>query len=77
MLTLDRVFQAEDKYLTLDEVAEHLQVPKTTLYKFTSRNTTRPRLRGVRIGRALRFRLSDVEEWLRGLEVVSSVDKDI
>ena len=57
-----------EQYLTLDEVSAHLQVSRATLYKFTSRNTDRPRLKGVRIGRRLRFRKSDVEQWLEKLE---------
>lgn len=53
-----------EKYLTLDEVSEFLQIPKGTLYKYTARNTGKPKLRGFRIGRSLRFRKSDVNDWL-------------
>ncbi|MFC1714810.1 helix-turn-helix domain-containing protein [Candidatus Poribacteria bacterium] len=67
-----RVLQTGDRFLTIDQVSEYLQVPKNTLYKYTSENTTRLRLRGVRIGRALRFRLSDVDKWLEELGVNDS-----
>ena len=59
---------SEEKYLTLDDVSDILQIPKTTLYKYTARNTGKPRLRGVRIGRALRFRMSDLYDWLENFE---------
>jgi len=57
-----------EKYLTVDDVSELLQMPKSTLYKYTAKNTVRPRLKGVRIGRTLRFRESDINEWLEKLE---------
>ena len=60
--------QTDEKYLTLDDISRYLQLPKATLYKYTSRNTTKLRLRGVRIGRTLRFRTSDVDEWLKELK---------
>ena len=57
-----------EKYLTLDEVSEFLQIPKGTLYKFTAKNTGKPRLKGIRIGRSLRFRVSDVTDWIEQLK---------
>jgi excisionase family DNA binding protein len=60
--------QTNEKYLTLDDISKYLQLPKATLYKYTSRNTTKLRLRGVRIGRTLRFGTSDVDEWLKELK---------
>jgi excisionase family DNA binding protein len=60
--------QAEDRYLKIEEISEYLQIPKATLYKYTSRNTIKPRLKGIRIGRTLRFKISDVDQWLRELE---------
>jgi len=60
--------QTDEKYLTLDDISKYLQLPKATLYKYTSRNTTRLRLKGFRIGRTLRFRASDADEWLKELK---------
>jgi excisionase family DNA binding protein len=62
--------RTEERYLTLDEISDFLQVPKSTLHKYTSRNTTRPRLKGIRIGRVLRFRMRDVDLWVKELENV-------
>ena len=59
---------SEEKYLTLDDVSELLQMPKSTLYKYTAKNTVRTRLKGVRIGRTLRFRKSDLHEWIKNFE---------
>jgi excisionase family DNA binding protein len=55
---------SEEKYLTIDDLSEFLQIPKATLYKYTAKNTSKQRLVGVRIGRSLRFRKSDVNDWL-------------
>jgi excisionase family DNA binding protein len=60
--------QTDEKYLTLDDISKYLQLPKATLYKYTSRNTTKLRLKGVRIGRTLRFRAKDIDEWLKELK---------
>ena len=57
-----------ERYLTIDDVSDLLQIPKGTLYKFTARNTGKPRLKGVRIGRSLRFKVSDVNDWLDKLK---------
>lgn len=57
-----------ERYLTIDDVSDLLQIPKGTLYKFTARNTGKPRLKGVRIGRSLRFKASDVNDWLDKLK---------
>lgn len=58
-----------DRLLSLDEVASYVKMPKGTLYKYTSRNSRKVHLKGIRIGRSLRFRLEDVEKWLLELEV--------
>ena len=60
--------QHDERYFTLNDISKYLQLPKTTLYKYTSKNTTKPRLKGIRIGRVLRFRASDVGKWLKELE---------
>ncbi len=57
-----RVVQTGDTFLTIGQVSEYLQIPKNTLYKYTSENITRLRLQGVRIGSVLRFRLSSIDK---------------
>ncbi len=52
--------------LTLAELAEYLRVPVQTLYdlRVSGRGP-----RGLRVGRSLLFRKSEIEAWLAGLEV--------
>lgn len=46
---------------TTEEVAEHLQVPITTLYQWRNKGTGP---RASRVGRHLRYRWVDIERWL-------------
>jgi len=50
-----------DRLLTPDEVCNYLQIPKSKLYTLTSMNS----IPVYRIGRILRFRESDLIEWLQ------------
>lgn len=50
--------------LTVDELADYLQVPAKTIYAWRHKNCGPP---GIRVGRYLRFRASDVESWLAEL----------
>jgi excisionase family DNA binding protein len=51
--------------LTIDQLSEWLQVPKQTVYKWRS-NGAGPR--GLRIGKYVRFEVSEVERWLAAQE---------
>lgn len=51
--------------LTLRELAAYLGVPASTVYYWRQRRTGP---RGFRVGKALRYRTSDVEAWLRQQE---------
>ena len=48
-------------WLTLDELAEWLQVPRATLHQWRYK---RKGPMAYRLGRSLRFRREDVEAWL-------------
>lgn len=48
--------------LTIDEVADYLQVPVQTLYHWRYKRTGP---KGVRVGRFVRYHRADVEAWLR------------
>jgi excisionase family DNA binding protein len=50
-----------DKLLTLAEVAEALGVPVATLYQWRYKGTGP---RGIRVGRHVRYRATDIEAWL-------------
>jgi excisionase family DNA binding protein len=50
-----------DPLWSLPEVAKYLGIPEKTIYVWRTRNTGP---RGIRVGRHIRFRRSDVESWL-------------
>jgi excisionase family DNA binding protein len=50
-----------DRLLTVQELANYLGVPVATIYAWRYRHEGPP---GFRVGRYLRFRRSDIEEWL-------------
>lgn len=60
-----RVIDLRDDVLSIDEVAGRLDVPKTTLYGWRYKGKGP---RSHRVGRHLRYRWSDVLEWLDDLE---------
>ena len=47
--------------LTLEQLAERLQLPKTTLYRWRCKGRGP---RAIVVGRYIRFRPTDVEAWL-------------
>lgn len=47
--------------MTAEEVSDYLRIPVATLYAWRSRNQGPV---GHRVGRHLRYRLSDVDSWL-------------
>jgi excisionase family DNA binding protein len=56
-----RVVDLRDDVVTIDEVALRLHVPKTTLYGWRYKGTGP---RSHRVGRHVRYRWSDVLDWL-------------
>lgn len=45
------------------DVSEHLQIPVSSIYKMTARKAS-VRIPHIRIGGTLRFRQSDIDQWL-------------
>lgn len=58
-----------DPLVTITELAEYLGVPVKTIYEW--RQTGRGPV-GIRIGRHLKFRLTDVQTWVEGQRDVPS-----
>lgn len=54
-----------ERLLAPDDVAAFLGVPVTTLYQWRYKGTGP---RGLRVGRHLRYRQSDVDAWLSTLD---------
>jgi excisionase family DNA binding protein len=50
-----------DQLLSVAELADYLAVPQATLYQWRHRGEGPP---GFRVGRHLRYRWSDVEDWI-------------
>lgn len=54
----------DDQLLSVEDLAEYLDVPVKTIYSWRHHKTGPS---GIRIGKHLRFRWSDVEQWLTDL----------
>lgn len=50
-----------DKLITPEELSEKLDIPIGTLYQWRYRNVGP---RSISVGRHIRYRRSDIEEWL-------------
>jgi len=50
-----------DRLLSVDELADYLEVPVKTIYTWRHRNTGP---KGFRVGKHLRFRWRDVQAWV-------------
>ena len=53
--------ERKDRLISVKELADYLDVPVTTLYQWRYRREGPP---GFRVGRHVRYRWSDVEEWI-------------
>lgn len=47
--------------MTIDQLSDFTQIPKQTLYRWRSEGVGPP---GLRLGRHVRYRRSDVDAWL-------------
>jgi excisionase family DNA binding protein len=52
----------ENRWLSVDEIANHLGIKRDTVYKWISER----QMPGHKIGRLWKFDKSDVDEWVRG-----------
>lgn len=70
MVAHHRAMEHKDRLITVQELADYLEVPVKTLYAWRYRREGPP---GLRVGRHLRYRCADVERWIqRQLEAGSS-----
>lgn len=58
----DRQMNDDDRLLTVDELAEFLDLPVRTLYTWRYRGEGPV---GFRVGKHIRYRWSDVDRWVR------------
>ena len=57
----DRAMEIDDRLVNVDELAAYLDVPVKTLYAWRHRRDGPP---AFRVGRHLRYRWSDVLQWI-------------
>ena len=50
-----------ERWLTVEQIADHLQVSKETIYRWLDRG----KIPAHRIGRQWRFQATEVDEWVR------------
>lgn len=60
------------EFYTIAELSELLSIPRPTLYAMTTRGD----VPAFKIGKALRFKIVDIENWLAGKKIINgSEDK--
>lgn len=65
--------EPRERLLTVEDLAEYLSVPVATLYVWRYRRQGPP---GFRVGRHLRYRRADIDEWI-SLRVDASQSDDV
>lgn len=60
----------EDRWLSVDEIANHLGVKRDTIYRWISERN----LPSHKIGRLWKFKLNEVDEWVRNGRADSSLN---
>ena len=59
-----------EPWVSLDEIAEHLGVSRDTVYRWIDRG-----LPAHKLGRLWKFKVSEVDEWLRAGKAVHEADR--
>ena len=62
-----------ERYMTVDEVADYIQVRRETLY----RRLRSGKLPGHKVGRAWRFTKQEIDEWVRSGEAAEEQDREV
>ena len=50
-----------ERWVSIDEIAEHLGVKKDTIYKWVARK----KMPAHKVGRLLKFQINEVDRWIR------------
>ena len=60
--------KSTERWPSLEEVAEHLGVSKDTIYRWVAKK----QLTASKIGHLWKFKISEIDEWLRTVERLRS-----
>jgi excisionase family DNA binding protein len=63
----------DDRWMSVDEVAEYLGVSKDSVYSWL----TSKGMPGYRVGRFWKFKRNDVDAWVRAGGAASASDEDL
>jgi excisionase family DNA binding protein len=63
----------DNRWLSVDELAEYLGVSKDTVYAWVARKG----MPGYKVGRLWKFKREDVDAWVRDGGAVSNSDEDL
>jgi excisionase family DNA binding protein len=60
-----------EKLLTIEQIAEKLQISDTTLYKLARSG----KIPAIKVGNQWRFKMEDIDRWLESQKVTNRVKK--
>lgn len=63
----------DDRWMSVDDIAEYLGVSKDTVYSWV----TSKGMPGYKVGRFWKFKQPEVDEWVRDGGAASSSDEDV
>ena len=61
-----------ERWVSIDEISEHLGVKKDTIYKWVARK----RMPAHKVGRLLKFQINEVDRWVREGKAAPIPDKN-
>lgn len=60
-----------ERWVSIDEISEHLGVKKDTIYKWVARK----KMPAHKVGRLLKFQIKEVDQWVREGRAASTKDE--
>jgi len=62
----------EERWLSVEEIAAHLGVSKESIYRWTDKQ----KMPAHKVGRQWKFKISEVDSWIRSGGSADSISKD-
>ena len=63
----------DDRWMSVDDIAEYLDVSKDTVYSWVASKG----MPGFKVGRFWKFKKGDVDAWVRGGGAASTTDESV